>query len=212
MQTALYDPPWYQDVKVLAARPTEFFPTARQTSAERLNAAVRLIAYVSLAVFLVNARSKYLLLGATGIGVVSLAHKFKTSMGRGDAFFDPDDPLRPRTSVARETPRCTRPTPENPFMNPTLGEFVKDPNRPPACRYEDVEQEIWENFDRGQFKDLEDVYDKDHGRRRFGIVPTNSFVPDTKAFREYLYGSHFDAVKCKENTSRCQERKKFIRV
>lgn len=198
------DPAWYADLRILGARPLEFFPTARQSSSERLNAMVRLILYCTVVVFATNADVRYVLLGVVGVALVSVAHKVHGPSWRGESYAG----TKP-TSVARAPERCTRPTRANPFANPTLGEFLRDPNRPPACKYEDVEDEIWSNFDKGQLKNLGDVFEVETGRRQFGMVPSKGFAPDTVAFRQFLYGSQ--GVRCRESTAACAPDKSFIR-
>ncbi len=194
------DPVWYDDVGVLYENYDDFFPRADHTEAERLNSFVRLVAYASLAAFLVRLDVKYLLIGAVVIGVATMAFKNSSMfMMRPEPFAN----VRP-ASVQKAKAKCSRPTPENPFSNMTVGTLVSEPTRAPACSYDDagVASEIRRNFNRGLYRNLEDVYEVENSQRQFYTMPVTTSAPDTIAFAEFLYGSR--GKTCKELPEKCE--------
>lgn len=193
------DPVWYRDMGILTARYDEFFPSASQTDAERLNSFVRLVAYASLVAFLVRLNPRYLIIGAVIIGIVSYAYELYGSRTGGEPFAN----IRPKT-VQGGPRKCSRPTPENPFANMTIGTLINEPTRAPACSYDDknVAADIRRNFNRGLFRNLEDVYEVENSQRQFYTMPVTTSAPDTVAFAEFLYGSR--GKTCKELPEKCE--------
>lgn len=184
---------WFDDVSVLWRRPTEFFPTAFQTTSERVNALVRLVLYASLAAFAYNRTPKTLVLGAAVVAVVTLVFR---SRGRPESF-----PVTHEGVV--QTPRlrtagCTAPTRDNPFANLLVSDISK--NRTEACPYDAVKDDIRENFNRGLIRSVHDVYEVENSQRQWYTMPVTTGVPDTKAFGEFLYGS---LNSCKADQTLC---------
>ena len=197
---ASYDPPWYDDVRMLWVRPGEFFPMADQSDDERLNSVVRLVAYSTVAAAFVRGSPRALVFGAAAIAFLSLCFRVGRKVGLVS-----DGYARSRLdTVARRPQRCSPPTLDNPFMNATVGALMADPARPPACAYDDVEDEVTKGFENGLFKDLDDVYDARSGQRQFTVMPVTTAAPDTMAFAEYAFGARGPhEATCKEETARC---------
>ena len=95
-----------------------------------------------------------------------------------------------------------RSTPDNPFANFLLGD---DPARPPACAYDDMKDEIRTNFNRGLYRSLYDVYERQNGQLLFNTAPVTTAIPDAKSFAEFCYGSMARPT-CKEDTAACARR------
>jgi Family of unknown function (DUF5762) len=193
------DPVWYRDMGILQAKYDEFFPTASQSDAERLNAFVRLVGYASVAAFLIRFDPKYLIMGAAIVGVVSYAYEIYGKRARDEPFAN----IRPQ-NVQKGPRKCSRSTPENPFSNMTIGTLINEPTRAPACSYDDdgVAGDIRRNFNRGLFRNLEDVYEVENSQRQFYTMPVTTSAPDTIAFAEFLYGSR--GKTCKELPEKCE--------
>ena len=167
---------WYQDVNILARRPSEFFPTTTQTSEERLNAIVRLIAYGSLAAYLVGGKATYVAYGAVLIVGVSVIFRFG----------------RPRGSA---TDRRNK--------NAGVGMmYDSDSETYTRCAYDSQATTIRRNFNKGLFRNLDDVYEVENSQRQFVTQPVTTSAPDTIAFAQFLYGSRGQT--CKESTKACR--------
>ncbi|AGE55691.1 hypothetical protein ATCVMN08101_576R [Acanthocystis turfacea Chlorella virus MN0810.1] len=208
---------WYKNVRVLLLRPSEIIPSRDQSDSERVNAIVRLVLYCSLAVALIRSNIMYLVLGLVIIAIISLA------FAMGEKKKKPNEPysnVRPNT-VKRERKSCSPSTPDNPFSNATVGALLGDEGRPPACSYDapGVANEMRKNFNKGLFKNLDDVYEKENSQRQFYTMPVTTGAPDTIAFAEFLYGSRSGTKPCrsddqlstgwgtcKENPAACEAR------
>lgn len=184
------DPLWYDDVGVLPRKWAEFFPKASMTTEERTNAYVRLILYVTLALYIYNRDARGVVFGFVLVGLLSTLHR-KTIEPFAPAI-PVNDPNNTRTIP------CKKSTPENPFANYLL---TDNPDDPPACAYDDHKDLIRENFNRNLFRNPEDLFEKQNSQRQFFSVPHGK-VPDTKAFAEFLSGGMSRRV-CKEDTSAC---------
>lgn len=179
------DPIWHRDIAVLWARWDDFFPRASQTTAERINAAVRFFIYASAILFAYNQKYKYVLFGLVCIGVVTFMYDDKLVTSPEDLF------------EISESNNCVRPTKNNPFGNYLLSD---NPNRPAACPYEQVANETKLAFNDGLFRNVADVYERENSQRQFYRMPVTTAIADTKAFADFLYGHH---VSCKDKSEKC---------
>lgn len=186
MQTG--DKIWYEDVGVLFRRWKEFFPTADQTSTERVNAIVRLAIYATLAAFLYNRQARTLVAGAGVVAVLSFAFGHRRT-----------EALAPM--VSPKSTECTKPSEDNPFANVLLTDLGQP--RPPACDYDSVKNDIAQHFNAGLFRNATDVYEKENSQHQFHTMPVTTTIPDTAAFANFLYGS---MKSCKENGAHCPSR------
>lgn len=181
---------WYEDVHVLWRRYAEFFPTADQTSEEKVNALVRLVLYATVAVFAYNREPRTLVLGLAVVAVVSFA------FGRNRTEKYPAEPI---ASLGTNT--CTPPTKDNPFANVLLTDLAKD--RPPACAYDNVKDDIRKHFNDGLIRNATDIYERENSQRQFYTMPVTTGIPDTGAFANFLYGG---MKSCKSNMADCPSR------
>jgi hypothetical protein len=188
------DKVWYRRPAALFARPAEFFPAASQSPEERVNALARLIAYVAAGVGLWRGDARALLAAAAAIAALSAVHAFG-----GEAFSGPGAPFA-ESNRARGG-KCVKSTAENPFGNVLLTDLADDPDRPPACDYDSMRDDIEVNFNRGLFRNLTDVYDRENSQRQFMTNPVTTGIPDTLAFAQFAYGS--EAKGCKESPAAC---------
>lgn len=179
-----HDPIWTQNVAVLWQRWHDFFPRPQHTTAERVNAAVRFIAFASLLVFAYNRRPKYLLFGGVCVAIVTLAYDARKIVSLED-------------EMELRAAGCVRPTRDNPFGNYLV---TDDPARAPACPYESVASEIRDFFNVGLPRNAGDVYERENSQRQFYRNPVTESIPNTKVFGDFLYGH---GANCKQDSSVC---------
>jgi hypothetical protein len=193
------DEVWFKNIRVLFLRPSEIIPTRDQSDAERVNAIVRLVLYCSLAVALIKSNIMYLVLGLVIIAIVSLAFAMGDKKKKKNESYSN---LRP-TTVKRERKDCSPSTANNPFSNATVGALLGDEGRAPACSYDTpgVAKEMRKNFNKGLFRNLDDVYEKEASQRQYYTMPSTTAAPDTIAFAQFLYGSR--GKNCKESPEMC---------
>ncbi|ABT14958.1 hypothetical protein NY2A_B559L [Paramecium bursaria Chlorella virus NY2A] len=198
-QTLNQDPIWFQDLSVIFKRPSEIIPTRDQSDSERVNAMIRLVLYCSFAVALIRQNYLYAVLGLAIIAIISLAYALGRKTPKSNEAYGN---IRPY-SVKRDTKSCSKSSTNNPFSNATVGALLDNEARPPACSYDDpsMANAMRKNFNKGLFKNLDDVYELENSQRQFYTMPVTTSAPDTIAFGQFLYGGK--STTCKEDPSKC---------
>lgn len=185
---------WYRNIKLLYSdkRFLEFWPSRDMTFEERVNAIVRFILYATVSIYAWNRKPKYIVYGLVSIVLISIVYKFKPSR-RED--------LADESVAAVEQRPCQLPTKDNPFGNFMLTDY-DTPNRPPACAYDDVKEDIANKFNENLFRNTSDVYSKMASDRQFYSTPSTEVCNDRQAFQDFVYGG-FKANTCKGNPKAC---------
>jgi len=96
---------------------------------------------------------------------------------------------------------CRRPTPDNPFMNPTITDF--NTSTPAvACNSddEDIKEEINRSFNQGLYMDLNDLFNVKNSQRMWYTVPMPAIPPDTIALAKWLWKQ---PETCKNSSQYC---------
>jgi hypothetical protein len=168
------EPFWYSEPSVLFSQAAwyKFVPTAAMPVSESLNAVVRFSVYLSLLLFLSSMQPMYLGLVPLVMGItVALntlfprAKKITESFGNG---------LHVSGYVGDSE---TRPSNDNPFMNPHLTDILDDPNKPPAADItrRDIRDEVNAAFARTSniYMDTTDVFEMVQAQRNFHTVVTD---------------------------------------
>lgn len=199
---------WFQDPSILYSknRLGEFFPHSRMTTAEKMNAIVRFAAYFMVLVGLGRGSSQgaYFLLIVMGLTYAVGMRDLPLESPIADApdlQLQPTNPQLARKGLKTEA-ECVMPTADNPFMNfDKINDWVRRPNRAPACNYRRARGEIKKNFEKGLYRDVDDLWDKNNSQSRFYTNPVTTIVNDQELFAKALYGN-FDGS-CKENQYNC---------
>lgn len=161
------EPFWYDDPAILFDKDTwyKFVPTRRMSVAEALNAVVRFTLYFSMLLFLTSMRPLYLVF----IPVVMAISLFLRS------WFPQAKRLTEGFVSSYVGEDETRPTPDNPFMNPQLTDIHTNNHRPPAADItrKDVRDEVNRAVAQTNniFMDTTDVFDLVQSQRNFHTVP-----------------------------------------
>ena len=196
------DPFWFNHYQVLynKDRLTEFFPADSMTNNEKLNSIVRLSVYAS-AILVLYHKNLNVLLIPLFVALVTL-YIFK---------FNNVQKVEEKTTEGFEVPTCTMPTEHNPFMNTLMTDVGIYKERKEACLVEDVAEEIENHFNKGLYKDTNDLYDKNNSQNRFFTMPnTNEYGVkngDTNKFANWLYNTA--SATCKEDTGMCTNSNSF---
>ena len=95
---------------------------------------------------------------------------------------------------------CIDSTSNNPFMNPNPM-APRDIGSPCSPLNEDNQKIIEKNFNKGLFKDANDIFNKRNGYRQFYTVPGNTFPNNRDTFMKWCYSR---PKTCKEgNGNQC---------
>ena len=163
----------------------KFFPNAEMTTVEKLNSIFRLSIYLGIALVLSSNNYKFFFLPIV-IGVLTyvINNNYLTKV---DTFFQKYNDER------------TKPTFNNPFMNPNL--ITDERTRQSACKpTEDIKEEIEDKFNTNLYRDVGDVYNKSHGQLNFHTVPSTTIPNEQTKFAKWLYKT---GPTCKERTLDC---------
>jgi hypothetical protein len=168
------EPFWYSEPNILFSQSTwyKFVPTADMPVPTALNAVVRFSVYLSALLFASSMRPAYLLVIPLVMGVtVALnsmfprARKIVESFGNGLVVSGYVGDME------------TRPSDDNPFMNPHLTDILDNPMLPPAADVtrKDVRDEVNSAFAKTSniYMDTTDVFQMVQAQRNFHTVATD---------------------------------------
>ena len=82
--------------------------------------------------------------------------------------------------------RCSKPSPNNPFMNVLPTDSRK---RTQACRpyNKSINQDINKHFDSKLYKDVSDIFNNRNSQRQFYTMPSTTIPNDQETFSKWLY-------------------------
>ena len=170
----------------------EFWPTAMQSSKDRVAATTRFIVYAMAILYLIKRDARIL---ALGILVLAVLYFLWTSN------MIPDGQLRPTFADGR-TPwfgrdTVTMPTIDNPMANVLYTDYNDRPDRPAAAWYPSVKQEVAQAW---EF--IHPFEKKRDAERNFYTAPSSTIPNDQTAFAEASFGPKFGPF-CKDGSGSC---------
>jgi len=195
--------PWFRNPSHLFAKNKVliFWPLAKQTPVERLNAATRFILYTMAILYVINRDIRVIYLGLTVIMVMAsmlLAGGIKESMR--PASFEEEGK---RFSVTTPGQSCEQPTKENPMANVLMTDYVDNPKRPAACYYPTVKDKVKKFLNESTPTDQADVYSsRNQAFRSFYSMPSTTIPNDQSAFLRSAYGPMMNKV-CRDDGEAC---------
>ena len=170
--------PWYKSPQVLIDDYAAFFPTDAMNETEKLNALVRLAIYVAIVLVLYTKQFYPLYIPFFAMVFSAFVLSSETSGKK-------------KLRIAK-----SQSTPDNPFMNKLISDYVENPDKPEAPTYHEdseearlIKQEIEENFFKNMYTDANDVFNTQHSRRQFYTMPSTSLANNQKEFAEACFGN-----------------------
>ena len=164
---------WYNNPSILLKNMDQFFPNKDLSRPETINAIARFSIYYSILIMIFNDDMKWL-----SVSVIILL--ISLFLGTSEHFRSLDSDVDGR--------KCTMPTKENPFMNYTVGDLITSSKRPPACRYDDVKNEMRQKFKSPLHSDPNDMWGVNISDRNFYTMPNTAIVNDQIGFAQSLLG------------------------
>ena len=168
------EPFWYSDPSILFSQASwfKFVPTADMPVSTALNSVVRFSVYLSLLLFASTLRPMYLLIiPLVMIATIALdrvfpnARKIVEGFGNGLVVSGYKGDME------------TRPSDDNPFMNPHLTDILDNPMLPPAADVtrKDIRDEVNEAFAKTSniYMDTGDIFQMVQSQRNFHTVVTD---------------------------------------
>jgi hypothetical protein len=168
------EPFWYSDPSILFSQASwfKFVPTADMPVSTALNSVVRFSVYLSLLLFASTMRPIYLLIiPLVMIVTVALDRVFPNAKKIVEGFGN-------GLVVSGYTGDMeTRPSDDNPFMNPHLTDILDNPMLPPAADVtrKDIRDEVNEAFAKTSniYMDTGDIFQMVQSQRNFHTVVTD---------------------------------------
>jgi hypothetical protein len=159
-----------------------FVPQPNMSVRESLNAVVRFSVYLSVLLFATSRDAWYLLLiPVVMIATIFLHRTFPEAKKIVSEGFASGPVVTGYTGDER-----SRPTPDNPFMNPLLTDILENPDRPPAAEITSlkVRDEVNEAFAQTSniYMDTTDMFNLVQSQRNFHAVPAD----DHEGFLKFL--------------------------
>lgn len=176
---------WYENPKVLLDDLDQFFPSKNHNNIEKINALAKFALYYTIVILLLKYDTKWLSISVVII-VISLF------LGQTEDF----------TSVSSKSNNkaCHKPSPDNPFMNYTVGDLINNPSRLSACEYEDAKHLIRQAYRMHLFSDSSDIWGKFISDRNFYTMPNTNIVNNQIGFANWCYGG---SGECKSTGNNC---------
>lgn len=176
-----YQDPWnfmFSNKDVLS-----IVPDKTQTLTEQLNTVMRFTIYFSVIMWIIqkDTRVVYLVVFVAMITYIINTQSELESTTRRELF----DKLNMTEDLKKRA--CVLPTKNNPFMNVNYIDYTDFPNRPKACKVEEVEEEVANNFEIGLNRLENDVYKNSASDRQFFTNPNTTIPNDQTSFAEWLY-------------------------
>jgi len=189
---------WFDDPKQLirADKVQNFWPTASQTSEERINSASRFVIYATSVLYLIRRDLRLFVLGATVLAVLYV-------MFRSDMV---TNPVGRQTHTDNDQTNVQLPTKDNPMGNVLLTDYTDKPNRPSAAWYPSVKPFVQSNlektftFDAGRSRTPLPEHQQRFAARQWASMPVTTIPGDQTAFAEACYGAKF-APMCKDGAT-----------
>lgn len=168
------EPFWYSDPSILFSQTSwfKFVPTADMPVSTALNSVVRFSVYLSLLLFVSTMRPIYLLIiPLVMIVTIALDRVFPNARKIVEGF---GNGLVVSGYVGDME---TRPSDDNPFMNPHLTDILDNPMLPPAADVtrKDIRDEVNEAFAKTSniYMDTGDIFQMIQSQRNFHTVVTD---------------------------------------
>jgi hypothetical protein len=205
------DPIWFNDYNQIIRRDKllEILPTVNMPFSERINSIVRASIYIGVIMMIVHNNYLYIYIPIVIMVTTYLVYMFqnkdiKEGYRNLPRPLDPvnENPLFQRyMNATREKTKCVTTTVDNPFMNPLPAD---DRRRGPACstlNNVEVANKVEANFSSNLFRDVNDVFNRNHSERQYYTVPSTTFANEQGKFAQWLYGG---PPTCKEgNGDQC---------
>jgi hypothetical protein len=193
---------WFNDPTQLfkSDRILSFWPTSQQDPATRINATARFVIYAACIIYLIKRDPRVFALAAMVLFVIFILYK-------NGMVKHPE--VRPMHSYDQSyNPSCQRPTFDNPMGNVLLSDYIDQPNRPPACDYSTVRNEVKYHlddtipYDGGRSRTAMPEFQRNAAARQFVSTSASTIPGDQTGFAEWCYGKK-NAPLCRDDPTKC---------
>jgi hypothetical protein len=172
---------WYLDIKSFLASENiaEFYPNYTQSKTEQLNSLFRFSIYLAVLFYIYNKNVRVFIIPAFIAVYTYVSHKYIKTPAQTDNF-------RNQTRCPKSDLAASRPTTDNPFMNPNL--ITRDTPHTSPQAVLDAADCMQHAFSRTVFSDPQDLFNTNNASQRFYTVPSTTVPNRQDEFAKFLYG------------------------
>ena len=200
----------FEDPKqiVRADKVIEFWPTKIHTSAERVNATARFIIYATCILYLIRRDVRVFILGSTSLGVLYVM-EMNNMIKEGQA--------RPTSVKEGYESACQLPTYDNPMANVLMSDFADRPDRPSACDYATVQDDVNHMlsgtipYGPQRSRSAMPEFQRKAYARQFVSSPVTNIPGDQTGFAEWLYGEKGGSI-CRSDSRACDPNARGVQL
>ena len=201
----------FEDPKqiIRADKVTEFWPIKKHTAEERVNATARFIIYATCILYIIRRDIRVFILGSTCLGVLYVMETSNMIKGA--------PPTKHQGLDNDIYSACQRPTKNNPMANVLVSDYDGRPDRPSACDYHSVRDEVnymlSGNIAYGPQKSRSPMpeYQRNAYSRQFVSGPVTTIPGAQTEFAEWLYGKKHEDT-CKTNPMLCDPNARGVQL
>ena len=172
---------WYDNFTILFEynRLSEFFPSSDMTIEEQLNSVVRMCLYISIILMIYTTNINFLL-----IFLISLIFTY--------SIYNYSNRSLEKESFENYHSKFVSPTIDNPFMNITMDDYIKNPDREALGKANsyintDLNHEIANKYEYNLYRDVDDIFNKNANLRQFYTMPVTTIPNRQDHFSNWLY-------------------------
>ena len=215
---------WFQDMNELIAldNMSQILPSKEMSYPAKVNALVRLSWYIGLLGGIFNSNALYLYIPVITMIITYVLYLFRAQELTAEQFTNKTEKALLKTiggqnlgSPKEVDPKLiskftdyldmaghvTRPSDQNPFMNPLPFDDRKRAPAVPLLSNPVNRADVEVRFDKGNWRDVNDVWDRNNGKRQFFTMPWTTYPNDQGGFANWLYKT---PPTCKEgNGAQC---------
>ncbi len=211
-------PYWFQNINELIDinKMNQVLPNKDMEYPEKINALVRASWYIGILASLFTINYLFLFIPVLTMVITYILYLFRTDdelknaknnneTGYGPLKIKPNqldnETVAELLKFKNVAGLVTPPTDDNPFMNPMPFDSRLRPPAAPSINDKTIQTAVDISYDKGVWRDVNDIWNKNDGRRQFYTMPNTSYPNDQTAFANWLYKV---PLTCKEgNGAQC---------
>lgn len=182
--------PWYGntiDVNILLSQPGDLIPSKTKSMNDNFNRCSRFVLLVGGIMSILTGNITYLLISI--LLLYLCGYMYKNYGGFVFSRFNNEN--------------CQHPTPDNPLANVLLTDYENARDKKPACKYEDVKDELNNSLYKAFNVDENDFNWKNNSQRQFFSMPSTTIPNDRDSFLDFVSGNQRYKKMCKESPFVC---------
>ena len=210
---------WFQDLTVLTKNYETVIPRLNMSYPQKVNALIRLLIIVGIVLSIAYYNHLFLYIPVLGMLITYTLYLFREEEMKQNLRLNPNPNTKPNLITNNnkldnvnkdliekfegylDEVKYTQPDTENPFMNPMPFDERKRPPASNTLTNPIKQSEVEVSYDYGNYRDVNDIFDKNNGKRQFFTMPWTTYPNDQGGFANWLYKT---PPTCKEgNGAQC---------